>query len=219
MILKPGSKAHDIVAPAVVDDQIRMFYLSSCLRKFVMLLFYPNDFPIICQDEIPSFFRLAGSFASVDCNLVFISTDSHVAHMAYSRAPRQMGGLGGDCPFPLVSDKLKHISQRYGMLDDTSESCYRGSVLVDPEGVVRTIMYHDFDMPRDPHKLLKIASAHRIIFGEPHKKIYCPEGWVPGDEVLIEKEDASEAAGDDARTEWMKHALNKPIRSSHMRYA
>ncbi len=187
--LLPGDKASDIVAPAVVEGNMVRFYLSIYLKKFILLLFYPNDFPILCGDELKEFSERVDEFRDLDCEIVAVSTDSHFAHLAYVRSPEKAGGLGGSCAFPLVSDKTLEISRKYKMLHEPSHLCYRGSVLVDPHGRVVLCEYHDFNLHRRVDRLLNVVMAHRILVGQSNQDRVCyiPEGWKPGEDILVEK--------------------------------
>ncbi len=188
-LLAPGDKGSDIVAPAVVAGKIVRFYLSSFWEKFILILFYPHDFPVMCSDEIPEFSSRINEFREVDCEIVGVSTDSHFAHLAYVKAQAKNGGLGGRCSFPLVSDKTMAISKKYKMVHASGKFCYRGTVLLDPEGKVAHVSYNDFNEARRVDQLLRIVMAHRTLIGlgDSGKVCYIPEGWQRGDHILEER--------------------------------
>jgi len=184
-LLMPGAEAADIVAPACVGGVLRTFYLSEFAGKFILLLFYPNDFPIVASQEVLHFASLSGEFRRLDCELVAVSTDSHLSHLAYSDSPN---GLAGKCDFPLVSDRSSEISAKYGMLREEWNVCHRGSVLIDPWSVVKTVIYHGSAVPRNALTYYNLVAAHRLLVGHDteERKCYCPEGWQPGEDILTE---------------------------------
>ncbi len=191
--LLPGDKAHDIIAPAVVEEKMVRFYMYTFLKKFILMLFYPNDFPMLCCDELSEFSARIDEFRDIDCEILGISTESHFAHLAYVTFPATRGGLGGKCTFPLISDKTLEISKRYKMLHPGAKLCYRGSVLVDPHGRVVYVAYNDWNHARKADVLLSIVTAHRVLVGQNSEGKECsiPEGWTPGDAILVQSKDSN----------------------------
>jgi len=186
--LSLGSAAPDIVAPASVDGVLRMFYLSEFSGKFILLLFYPTDFPTVAIQELTDFAAGHENFLQIDCELAAISTDSHYDHLAYWRLAQKQGGLGRQCAFPLISDFREDIASRYGMLDISTNLCHRGSVLIDPWGIIRMVTYHGNAVARKAKHLYDITAAQRILVGRDRddQTLYCPGGWEPGDDLFIE---------------------------------
>ncbi len=197
-LLVPGVKAKDIVSPAVVDRKIVRFYLSSYFKRFILVLFYPNNIPILCQDELREFSNKLKEFQESDCEILAVSTESHFAHLAYVKNEYR-GGMCKNCSFPLISDKLASIAKNYGMLHEVSGLCHRGTVVIDPSGVVAIVEYSDFNRARNASEWLNKVRALRVLHG--HEKCYMPEGWLPGDDILVEEdEDELEDETNDATT-------------------
>ena len=176
----------DIVAPACIDRRLQLFFLSTYLEKFILLIFYKSDFAEASSKQIKAFSNRLADFQKMDCEMVGISTDSHFSHLAYITACSHYGGLDGQCSFPLVSDKTFEISRRYGMLDDKNGCCHSGLVLLDPSGIVKFVMTHDSQIEESKmvDMILDIVSAHRVLESKP-ENVFVPEGWKLGDDLFI----------------------------------
>ena len=71
----------------------------------------------MCPTEIISFSDRVEEFRSIGCEIVAASTDSEFSHLAWINTPRKQGGLG-KMNIPILADKTKDISRRYGVLKD-----------------------------------------------------------------------------------------------------
>merc|ERR1712118_187418 len=95
------------------DGSFKELALGDFAGKWVVLYFYPLDFTFVCPTEICAFSDRAGEFEKLNTQLVGVSVDSKFSHLAWSKMPRNKGGLGG-CSYPLVADITKAISKDYG---------------------------------------------------------------------------------------------------------
>ncbi len=99
--------APDFTAKAVVNGQITPddapFKLSSTRGKYAVLFFYPLDFTFVCPTEIIAFSDRIGEFEKRNCQVIGVSVDSQLSHLAWINTPRKEGGLG-ELKYPLVSD-------------------------------------------------------------------------------------------------------------------
>lgn len=119
------------------------------------------------------------------------SVDSEHAHLAWINTPRKQGGLGG-INFPLISDITHEISKKYGVYIEEDghtiryvspsfvqqyQPFYRGSFLIDKEGIVRQITLNDNDVGRSVDEAIRLVQGYQ--FAEEHGEV-CPANWQPG---------------------------------------
>lgn len=191
-----GTKAPTFRAPAVRDGtHIEMdFSLEQFLGKQeVLLFFYPKDFTFVCPTELLSFQKALPLFAKRNVAVVGCSTDTEETHLAWLRTPLAKGGIEG-VTYPLIADASKTISANYGVLGGTwgyDEAdklifegipvAYRGTFLIDKQGIVRCMAVNDLPLGRDTNELLRIVDRwqHFEAFGE-----VCPANWVKGDPAM-----------------------------------
>src|SRR5438128_9293917 len=78
--------------------------LSDYLDRWLVLVFYPRDFSLICPTELTALSKQISEFQRRDCAVLGISTDSLATHERWIATPKVQGGLGG-LNYPLASDE------------------------------------------------------------------------------------------------------------------
>ncbi|GAB6052338.1 peroxiredoxin C [Magnetospira thiophila] len=175
-----GREAPDFTAPTVMGDNSidEAFNLKSYLKgSYGVVFFYPLDFTFVCPSEILAFDHRVAAFAERNTKVVGISVDSHFTHLAWKNTPTNAGGLG-QVKFPLVADLTKSISADYGVLIEGAGVDFRGSFLIDKNGVVRHQVINDLPLGRNVDEMIRMVDA--LQFHEEHGEV-CPAGWNKGD--------------------------------------
>lgn len=177
-----GRKAPDFVAPAVLgDNSIREdFSLQSLRGKYVVLFFYPLDFTFVCPTEILEFNRKLAQFRERGAEVVGVSVDSQFSHLAWKNTPVEKGGIGA-IQYPLVADLTKQVSRDYGVLVEDGSVAFRGTFLIDREGVVKHAVINDLGLGRNIDEELRMVDA--LIHHEKHGEV-CPANWNRGDDAM-----------------------------------
>src|SRR5262245_28036244 len=112
-----------------------------------------------------------------------VSTDSKHSHRAWSSVPRNKGGIAG-VAIPVASDFNKTMSRDYGVLKEDRGAAYRGTFIIDAEGVVQTEAVNNLDIGRDIDDILRTLHAAQ----ESKKGVVCPMNWKKGRETINPKE-------------------------------
>jgi len=127
----------------------------------VVLFFYPLDFTFVCPTEIVSFSDKAAEFRAIGCEVIGCSIDSQFVHMEYCKKDRKKGGLG-KMDIPLVADVTKKIAKTYGCLIDHGDDngvAFRGTYIIDKNGIVRHISISDLPVGRNVDETLRLVKA------------------------------------------------------------
>ncbi|MBC7449879.1 MAG: peroxiredoxin [Cytophagales bacterium] len=193
-----GKKAPSFTAPAVLKgyEIVEEFSLDQYLgKKYVVFYFYPKDFTFVCPTEILAFQEKLAAFEAKDTVVVGCSTDTENSHFAWLSMPKNKGGIEG-VKYPMVADTSKTISNNFGVLaghydmDDAGNMifvgtpiAYRGTFLIDKEGIVRHETINDFPLGRNIDETLRMVEAlqHVEKYGE-----VCPANWGEGDKAIKE---------------------------------
>ena len=177
-----GQRAPDFTATAVLGDgQFQeKFRLSELKGRHVVLFFYPLDFTFVCPTEIIEFDRKLAEFKKRGCEVIGVSVDSQFSHWAWRETPVEKGGIG-KVGYPLVADLTKSIARDYGVLTADDTVAYRGTFLIDKDGVVRHMVVNDLPLGRNIDEALRMVDA--LQFYERHGEV-CPAGWVDGKDGL-----------------------------------
>ena len=176
-----GKDAPNFTAQAVMpNNSIEEFELGSLKGKYTVLFFYPLDFTFVCPSEILEFSRKLGQFKELGAEVVGVSVDSQFSHLAWKNTPVNKGGIG-DIGYPLVADITKQISRDYGVLFEEGGVAFRGTFLIDKQGMVRHAVVNDLGLGRNIDEALRMVEAlrHHEKYGE-----VCPANWKEGDEAM-----------------------------------
>jgi peroxiredoxin (alkyl hydroperoxide reductase subunit C) len=191
-----GKKAPLFKTAAVVNggDFEDDFSLSQYLgKKHVVFFFYPLDFTFVCPTEILAFQEKLSEFEKRNTAVVGCSVDSKFSHWAWLNTPKDKGGIEG-VTFPLVADLAKTIATNYGVLageysyNEEGEMefhgdpvAYRGTFLIDKEGIVRHAVINDLPLGRNIDEAIRMVDAlqHNEKYGE-----VCPANWEEGKEAM-----------------------------------
>ncbi len=150
--------------------------LDDYRDRWLILLFYPRDFSMVCPTELTALSRQRNQFARRDCDLLGISTDSVESHRKWIDAPRTQGGLGG-LEFPLASDVDGAVCQAYGVYLPRQHVALRGLFIIDPNGVLQYQVVHNLSVGRRSDEVLRVLDG--LQTGG-----LCPENWSRDDATL-----------------------------------
>lgn len=191
-----GKKAPVINAPAVVNGEeiVENFSLDQYLgKKDVILFFYPKDFTFVCPTEIHAFQEKLEEFEKRGVAVVGCSCDTEETHLAWLNVPKDQGGIQG-VTYPILADSSKTIAHNFGVLAgdwnydeegsltfEGAPIAYRGTFLIDKEGVVRQETVNDLPLGRSVAETLRLVDALRHVekYGE-----VCPANWEEGKEAM-----------------------------------
>lgn len=181
----PRQKAPFFSATGVLHGKFQKYSLDQYAGKYLVILFYPFDFTYVCPTELIAFSDALPKFHEIGADVVAISTDSHFTHLAWTKTPKNQGGVG-DLDIPLLADISKSISRNYGVLveEETDElygAALRGLFILDGNGVIRTMQINDAPVGRSVDETLRLINAflHADKYGE-----VCPANWKPGQSTI-----------------------------------
>lgn len=182
MSILVGKPAPDFTAAAVLEDGsiVEEYTLSKEIKdQYGLVFFYPLDFTFVCPSEILAFHNRIKKFKELNTKVIGISVDSQFSHAAWRNTAPEDGGLGA-IDFPLVADITKSIAHDYDVLV-ADNIAYRGSFLIDKEGIVRHQVVNDLPLGRNVEEAIRMIEA--LQFHEEHGEV-CPAGWNKGDEGI-----------------------------------
>src|SRR4051812_5774763 len=145
--------------------------LEDYRGRWLLLLFYPRDFSLICPTELIGLSQRFEEFDAQQCDLLGVSCDPVDLHERWMATPASRGGLGG-LNFPLASDVDGSVSQAYGVYQPRQHVAVRGLYLIDPEGLVQYQVVHGLSVGRRSQEVLRVLTA--LQSGG-----LCREDWMP----------------------------------------
>ncbi|WP_006787280.1 peroxiredoxin [Thiorhodospira sibirica] len=178
-----GRKAPDFAAPAVLADgqMTETYHFSDAIKgKYAVLFFYPLDFTFVCPSELIAFDHRIEEFKKRNVEVVGVSIDSHFTHNAWRNTPVNKGGIGL-VRYTLVADMTHNICRAYDVETPDGAVAYRGSFLIDKEGIVRHQVINDLPLGRNIDEMIRMVDA--LQFTEMHGEV-CPAGWKDGEKGM-----------------------------------
>lgn len=156
--------------------------LADYKGKWLVLFSHPADFTPVCTTEFVAFARAAEQFKALNCELLGLSIDSNYAHIAWTRNIAEKFGV--EIPFPIIDDISMQVASAYGMVHPgaSDTQAVRATFLIDPEGVLRAMVYYPMSNGRSVDEFMRLLKA--LQTSDEHK-VATPEGWKPGEPVIV----------------------------------
>ncbi len=174
-----GKPAPDFTAPVVLGDGsiVDEYEFSKETKgKYVAIVFYPLDFTFVCPTELIALDHRVEAFQERGVEVLAVSIDSHFTHNAWRNTPIDKGGIG-PVKYTMVADISHSIAKSYDVEKEGFPVAYRGTFLIDTQGLVRHQVVNDLPLGRNFDELLRVVDA--LQFHEEHGEV-CPAGWNKG---------------------------------------
>jgi peroxiredoxin (alkyl hydroperoxide reductase subunit C) len=138
MPLEVGAQAPDFLLKDQNNQPVRLSDFRG--RRVVLLVFYPLAFTGVCRSELSEVQENLNAYVNDDVQVLTVSVDSVFSHKVW--AERE----GYD--FPLLADFWPHgaVAQAYDVFNSVSGSAYRGTFVIDRDGVIR---FAEMNQPGD----------------------------------------------------------------------
>ena len=179
MAVLVGKPAPDFTAAAVTGsgEIIDNFNLAETIKgKKAVIFFYPLDFTFVCPSELIAFDHRYQEFVNRGVEVIGVSIDSQFSHNAWRNTDVNDGGIGA-VKYPLVADVKHEICKAYDV-EHADGVAFRGSFLIDEDGLVRHQVVNDLPLGRNVDEMLRMIDA--LAFHQDHGEV-CPAGWNKGD--------------------------------------
>ncbi len=138
-----GQKAPDFT----VNTSKGPVTLSNYRGKWVLLFSHPGDFTPVCTTEFIAFTERYSDFQKLGVELLGLSIDSVYSHIAWIRDIKEHFGI--DIPFPIIADINKEVARDYNLIDEKAGSTVRGVFIIDPNQIVRWMIYYPAETGRN----------------------------------------------------------------------
>lgn len=177
-----GKKAPIFNAPAVLGNGEIVDNYDFAVEtkgKYAVIVFYPLDFTFVCPSELIALDKRTAKLKELGVEVISVSIDSHFTHNAWRNTPVNDGGIG-PVKYTMVADIAQTIVKDYDVQAEGGMA-YRGTFLIDKEGVVRHQVVNDLPLGRNMDEVIRMVEA--LQFHEQYGEV-CPAGWNKGDEGM-----------------------------------
>jgi peroxiredoxin (alkyl hydroperoxide reductase subunit C) len=168
-----------------------MLRLSDFKGSWLVLFSHPADFTPVCTTEFIAFAEIYDELKKRNTELLGLSVDSVSSHIAWARNIEEKVGI--KIPFPIIADLSKEIATKYGMLHpgQSKTETVRCVFIIDPEGVLRAMLYYPLTNGRNMDEILRMIDAFQT---SDKYQVATPANWRPGDEVIVPSPNTQEMA-------------------------
>ena len=149
--------------------------------SWFVLFSHPADFTPVCTTEFVAFQKRYDQFKALGCKLVGMSIDQVFSHIKWIEWINSE--LKVDIEFPVVAAN-DAIALKLGMLHPgKGTNTVRAVFVVDPEGIIRLIMYYPQEAGRNIDEVVRAVKALQVSDAN---KVAMPAGW-PNNELIKDK--------------------------------
>ncbi len=176
-MVRIGHVIPDLELEAYHNDEVKTVRLSDYRGRWLVLFFYPADFTFVCPTELEEMADLYPEFQKLDAEVLSVSTDTVYVHKAWHDTSKAIRKIR----FPMIADPTGNLCREFGTYIPEAGLSLRGTFLVDPQGVLKTIEIHDNSIGRSAKELLRKLQAAQFV--AKHGEV-CPASWEPGKKGL-----------------------------------
>ncbi|MDK2372184.1 MAG: peroxiredoxin [Candidatus Korarchaeota archaeon] len=153
--------------------------------KWFILFSHPADFTPVCTTEFVAFQKRYDQFRELGVELIGLSIDQSFSHIKWVEWIEEK--LGVKIEFPIIADDLGKVSSKLGLIHPgKGTNTVRAVFVVDPNGVIRLILYYPQEIGRNMDEILRAVKALQT---SDKNGVATPANWpeneLIGDKVII----------------------------------
>lgn len=167
--------------------------LEDFRGSWLILFSHPADFTPVCTTEFIGFAEIHRELRSRNVELLGLSIDSIYSHIAWIRSIEEK--MGVKITFPVIADLSKEVATAYGMVmpGESKTETSRCVFVIDPEGIIRAMIYYPLATGRNINEILRLIDA--LQTSDKHK-VATPANWRPGEKVIVPPPNTQDTAED-----------------------
>ncbi len=152
--------------------------------KWFLLFSHPADFTPVCTTEFVAFQKRYDKFKELGAELIGLSIDQVFSHIKWVDWIKE--NLDVEIQFPIIAG-TEAIAKRLGLIHPgKGTNTVRAVFIVDPEGIVRAVLYYPQELGRNIDEFLRMIRGFQISDKE---GVAIPANWpnneLVADEVII----------------------------------
>jgi len=153
--------------------------------KWFVLFSHPGDFTPVCTTEFVSFAKKNEQFKELNAELIGLSVDQVFSHIKWVEWINE--NTDTTIPFPVIAVELGIAATKLGMLHPgKGTNTVRAVFIVDPNGILRLMMYYPQEVGRNVNEILRSLNALQVTdkYSVAAPENYPNNEWI-GSDVII----------------------------------
>ena len=151
---------------------------ESLKGKWSVLIFMPAAFTFNCPTEVEDAADHYAEFQKIGAEVYIVTTDTHFSQKVWHETSPAVG----KAQFPLVGDPTHRLTRAFGVHIEEDGLALRGTFVINPEGVIKTVEIHDNAIARDVTETLRKLKAAQYVAANPNE--VCPAQRQEGEKTL-----------------------------------
>ncbi|SHH03809.1 peroxiredoxin (alkyl hydroperoxide reductase subunit C) [Hydrocarboniphaga daqingensis] len=151
---------------------------ESIKGKWSVVIFMPAAFTFNCPTEVEDAAANYAEFQKAGAEVYIVTTDTHFSHKVWHETSPAVG----KAQFPLVGDPTHKLTRAFGVHIDEEGLALRGTFVINPDGVIKTMEVHSNEIARDVSETLRKLKAAQFTAANPGQ--VCPAKWKEGEKTL-----------------------------------
>jgi peroxiredoxin len=146
--------------------------------KWSVVIFMPAAFTFNCPTEVEDAAEHYAEFQKAGAEVYVVTTDTHFSHKVWhetSPAVRK-------AKFALVGDPTHQLTRAFDVHIEEEGLALRGTFIINPNGVIKTMEVHDNAIARDVTETLRKLKAAQYVAAHPNE--VCPAKWKEGEKTI-----------------------------------
>lgn len=173
-----NSRVPEFKVQAFQDGSFKTVSNKDIEGKWALFFFYPADFTFVCPTELADLADKYEQLESMGVEVFSVSTDSHFVHKAWHDASDTIKKI----KYTMLGDPTGTLSRGFGVYIEEEGMAYRGTFLVNPEGLIKIAEIQDNSIGRNADELVRKIEAAQFV--ATHDGEVCPAKWKKGEETL-----------------------------------
>ena len=146
--------------------------------KWAVFFFYPADFTFVCPTELEDLQDKYAQLKEMGVEVFSVSCDTHFVHKAWHDASPRIKNI----EYTMLADPLAVLAKAFGVYKEDEGIAYRGTFVVNPEGLIKIAEIQDNNIGRNADELVRKIEAAQFV--ATHQGEVCPARWTRGKETL-----------------------------------
>ena len=151
---------------------------ASLKGKWSVVIFMPAAFTFNCPTEVEDAAAHYAEFQKAGAEVYIVTTDTQFSHKVWHETSPAVG----KAQFPLVGDPTHALTRAFGVHIEEEGLALRGTFIINPDGVIKTLEVHDNAIARDVTETLRKLKAAQYVAANPGE--VCPAKWKDGERTL-----------------------------------
>ena len=148
------------------------------MGKWSVVIFMPAAFTFNCPTEVEDAADNYAHFQKAGAEVYIVTTDTHFSHKVWHETSPAVGKAN----FPLVGDPTHQLTRAFDVHIDEEGLALRGTFIINPDGIVKTMEVHSNEIARDVQETLRKLKAAQYTAANPGQ--VCPAKWKEGEKTI-----------------------------------